>query len=154
VAAYSGGLPTAGRVLVSVANRDKRSIIFPVKRLVDLGFEIVATAGTADVLTRHGIPVTRIRKHYESTGEEIDTIEAIRSGDIQLIMNTPFGVGARLDGYEIRTAAVTMGVPCITTVQGLGAAVQGIEAVQSGAFEVRSLQEYAEELHNHRAGVQ
>ena len=65
VAAYSGGLPKSGKVLVSVANRDKRSMIFPVKRLVDLGFEVVATSGTADVLCRHGIPVTRIRKHYE-----------------------------------------------------------------------------------------
>ena len=116
-----------GRVLISVANRDKRSIIFPLKRLTDLGFEIVATAGTADVLRRHGIPVTVIRKHYERDGEGPDTVEAIRDGAIDLIMNTPFGVGARLDGYEIRTAAVVTGVPCITTVQGLGAAVQGIE---------------------------
>ena len=151
VAAYSGGLPASGRILVSVANRDKRSIIFPVKRLVDLGFEIVATSGTADVLSRHGIPVTRIHKHYEASGDQADTIEAIRSGDIQLIVNTPFGVGARLDGYEIRTAAVTMGVPCITTVQGLGAAVQGIESVRAGGFQVRSLQEHAKELGDHRA---
>ena len=153
VAAYSGGLPASGRVLVSVANRDKRSIIFPVKRLVDLGFEIVATSGTADVLSRHGIPVTRIHKHYEASGAQADTIEAIRSGDIQLIVNTPFGVGARLDGYEIRTAAVAMGVPCITTVQGLGAAVQGIESVRSGGFAVRSLQEHAAEIGDHRAAA-
>ncbi|MDQ1248087.1 MAG: carbamoyl-phosphate synthase large subunit, partial [Actinomycetota bacterium] len=145
-AVYSAGLPTSGRVLISVANRDKRSVIFPIKRLVDLGFEIVATAGTADVLRRHGIPVTVIRKHYEGSGQGPDTIEAIRAGDIVLIMNTPFGVGARLDGYEIRTAAVLAGVPCITTVQGLGAAVQGIEAVQAGGFGVRSLQEYAAAL--------
>ena len=145
-AVYSAGLPTSGRVLISVANRDKRSIIFPLKRLTDLGFEIVATAGTADVLRRHGIPVTVIRKHYERDGEGPDTVEAIRDGAIDLIMNTPFGVGARLDGYEIRTAAVVTGVPCITTVQGLGAAVQGIEAVVDGPFRVRPLQEYAAEL--------
>ena len=151
-AVYSQGLPTSGRVLISVANRDKRSIIFPVKRLVDLGFEIVATSGTADVLRRHGIPVTSIRKHYEGAGEGPDTIEAIRAGEIDLIMNTPFGVGARLDGYEIRTAAVLSGTPCITTVQGLGAAVQGIESVQAGAFEVESLQEYAAALHASRNG--
>ena len=152
-AVYSAGLPTSGRVLISVANRDKRSIIFPIKRLVDLGFEIVATAGTADVLRRHGIPVTVIRKHYQGAGEGPDTIEAIRAGDVALIMNTPFGVGARLDGYEIRTAAVMAGVPCITTVQGLGAAVQGIEAVQAGGFGVRSLQEYAAALGAERAQV-
>ncbi|HQZ84508.1 MAG TPA: carbamoyl-phosphate synthase large subunit, partial [Actinomycetota bacterium] len=103
LAAYSGGLPTSGRVLVSVANRDKRSIIFPVKRLVDLGFDVVATAGTAEVLRRHGIPVTDIRKHYEGPqAARVTTIDAIRSGDIDLIVNTPFGVGARVDGYEIR----------------------------------------------------
>ena len=146
VAAYSGGLPKSGKVLVSVANRDKRSMIFPVKRLVDLGFEVVATSGTADVLCRHGIPVTRIRKHYEGPSPEGDTIGAIRRGDIALIVNTPFGVGARIDGYEIRTAAVTMGVPCITTVQAFGAAVQGIEAVLAGPFGVRSLQEYGRDL--------
>jgi len=151
VAAYAGGLPTRGRVLVSVANRDKRSIIFPVKRLADLGFDIVATAGTADVLARNGIPVTRISKHYEGDGSGSDTVAAIRDGSIQLIINTPFGVGARLDGYEIRTAAVTMGVPCITTVQGLGAAVQGIEAVESGPFSVQSLQEFAAQLQAQRS---
>ncbi|MFI0432819.1 MAG: carbamoyl-phosphate synthase large subunit [Candidatus Nanopelagicales bacterium] len=152
VAAYAGGLPTSGKVLVSVANRDKRSMIFPVKRLVDLGFEVVATAGTADVLRRHGIPVTGIRKHYEGPSPAGDTIAAIRSGEIALIVNTPFGVGARIDGYEIRTAAVTMGVPCITTMQAFGAAVQGIEAVLAGPFGVRSLQEYARELEAARAG--
>ncbi|TXH14182.1 MAG: carbamoyl phosphate synthase large subunit, partial [Gammaproteobacteria bacterium] len=110
------------------------------------GFEVVATSGTADVLCRHGIPVTRIRKHYEGPSPEGDTIGAIRRGDIALIVNTPFGVGARIDGYEIRTAAVTMGVPCITTVQAFGAAVQGIEAVLAGPFGVRSLQEYGRDL--------
>ncbi len=151
-AVYSEGLPTSGRLLISVANRDKRSIIFPVKRLVDLGFEIVATSGTADVLRRHGIPVTSIRKHYEGEGEGPDTIEAIRAGAIDLIMNTPFGVGARVDGYEIRTAAVLSGTPCITTVQGLGAAVQGIESVQAGPFAVESLQEFAAAIDSTRNG--
>ena len=151
LAAYAGGLPTSGLVLVSVANRDKRSIIFPVKRLVDLGFDVVATAGTAEVLRRHGIPVTDIRKHYEGPqASRVTTIDAIRSGDIDLIVNTPFGVGARVDGYEIRTAAVTMGIPCITTVAGLAAAVLGIEATQAGPLGVKSLQEYAAELRTAR----
>jgi carbamoyl-phosphate synthase large subunit len=123
-------------------------MIFPIKRLADLGFEIVATGGTAEVLRRNGLKVTSIRKHYEGAGPngEPTTVEAILAGDIQLVVNTPFGVGPRLDGYEIRTAAVRRGVPCITTVQGLGAAVQGIEELLRGGRTVRTLQEYAADL--------
>ena len=69
-------------------------------------------------------------------------MEQILAGDVDLIVNTPFGVGPRIDGYEIRTAAVTRGIPCITTVQGLAAAVQGIEASRRGEITVRSLQEH------------
>ena len=143
--AYSGGLPTSGTVFVSVANRDKRSMIFPVKRLADLGFEIVATSGTAEVLRRNGVQATELRKQWQGRGEdgEPTTVDAIHAGQIDLIVNTPFGVGARLDGYEIRTAAVVTGTPCITTVQGLAAAVQGIEALRSGSIGVRSLQDHA-----------
>ena len=148
VAAYSGGLPTSGTVFVSVANRDKRSMIFPVKRLHDLGFEIAATAGTAEVLRRNGVPATIVRKHFEVGDEdsEPDTISRILDGSIDIIINTPYGVGARVDGYEIRSAAVSKGVPCITTVQGLGAAVQGIEALIRGEVDVRSLQEHGQQL--------
>ncbi|MFZ0325477.1 MAG: carbamoyl-phosphate synthase large subunit [Actinomycetes bacterium] len=152
MAAYSGGLPTGGRAFVSVANRDKRSMIFPVKRLHDLGFEVVATAGTAEVLRRNGVPATIVRKHFESDDGSSDAVQQILSGDIDLIVNTPYGVGARLDGYEIRTAAVRKGVPCITTVQGLAAAVQGIEALIRGEIGVRSLQEHAQHLRNVRGG--
>jgi carbamoyl-phosphate synthase large subunit len=144
--AYSGGLPTKGRAFVSVANRDKRSMVFPVKRLADLGFEILATAGTAEVLSRNGIPASVVRKHYEPDDGTLDAVQRILAGEVALIVNTPFGVGARLDGYEIRTAAVARGVPCITTVQGLGAAVQGIEAATRGEIGVRSLQEYGRAL--------
>jgi carbamoyl-phosphate synthase large subunit len=146
MAAYSGGLPTSGTVFVSVANRDKRSMIFPVKRLHDLGFEIAATAGTAEVLRRNGVPATVVRKHFEVTDGEPDTISRILDGSIDIIINTPYGVGARVDGYEIRSAAVSKGVPCITTVQGLGAAVQGIEALIRGEIDVRSLQEHGDRL--------
>jgi carbamoyl-phosphate synthase large subunit len=154
VAAYAGGLPTSGRAFVSVANRDKRSMIFPVKRLHDLGFDILATEGTAEVLRRNGVPAQVVRKHFEAapgTDAPRDTVALILDGDIDLIVNTPYGdgahgVGARLDGYEIRTAAVTRGVPCITTVQGLAAAVQGIEALIGGRIGVRSLQEHAADL--------
>ena len=153
VAAYAGGLPTSGTAFVSVANRDKRSMIFPVKRLHDLGFEILATAGTAEVLWRNGVPATVVRKHFQAADvdAEPDTISRILDGTIDIIVNTPYGVGARLDGYEIRSAAVTKGVPCITTVQGLGAAVQGIEAMIRGEVGVRSLQEHAADLQKARS---
>jgi len=141
-----GPLPTSGTVFVSVANRDKRSMIFPIKRLADLGFTILATEGTAEVLRRNGVDSDVVRKHFESPDGRRDTVQFILDGDIDLIINTPFGVGARLDGYEIRTAAVTKGIPCITTVQGLGAAVQGIEALMAGEIDVRSLQSYAAEM--------
>ena len=147
-AAFSGGLPTSGTAFVSLAGRDKRAAIFPVKRLADLGFRILATSGTAAVLRRNGVPVEEVRKQYEGRGPngEPTTVDAIMAGDVDLIVNTPYGVGPRLDGYEIRTAAVIKGVPCITTVQGLAAAVQGIDSLQHDEPTVRSLQEHAAAL--------
>jgi carbamoyl-phosphate synthase large subunit len=128
-------------------------MIFPVKRLADLGFEILATEGTAEVLRRNGLKATVLRKQHDGRGAhgEPTTVDAILAGEIDLIINTPYGVGPRLDGYEIRTAAVTRGVPCITTVQGLAATVQGIEALISGEIGVRSLQEWAADLVSLRA---
>ncbi len=138
-----GSLPTSGRVFVSVANRDKRSLVFPVKRLADLGFEILATSGTAEVLRRNGIPCTVVRKHYEgSTEAEPNIVDVILNGDVDMVINTPYGnSGPRVDGYEIRTAAVSRDIPCVTTVQGAAAAVHGIEALIRGDIGVRSLQE-------------
>ncbi|MEU7845010.1 carbamoyl-phosphate synthase large subunit [Micromonospora sp. NPDC049114] len=140
-AAY-GSLPTAGKIFVSVANRDKRGMIFPIKRLADLGFEIVATTGTAEVLRRHGIACEQIRKHYQA-GEGDDAVSLILRGDVALVINTPQGSGAsaRSDGYEIRSAAVTTDIPCITTVPGAAAAVMGIEARIRGDMQVRPLQD-------------
>jgi carbamoyl-phosphate synthase large subunit len=138
-AASYGSLPTSGRVFVSVADRDKRAMVFPVRRLADLGFEVLATAGTADVLRRHGIATTVVRKHFEG-GETV--IDLIMDGRIDMIVNTPYGnSGPRIDGYEIRSAAVIRGIPCITTVQAAAAAVQGIEAATAGGIGVRSLQD-------------
>ncbi len=140
-AAAFGSLPVSGTVLVTVANRDKRSIIFPVKRLADLGFTIVATAGTAEVLRRYGIDCRTVSKHYESDGS--DAVSIIRAGEVSLVINTPQGSGAsaRRDGYEIRTAAVAGDIPCVTTVPGASAAVMGIEALVRGDMTVRPLQE-------------
>ncbi|MDI5979540.1 carbamoyl-phosphate synthase large subunit [Amycolatopsis magusensis] len=138
-----GSLPTSGRVFVSVANRDKRSLVFPVKRLADLGFEILATSGTAEVLRRNGIQCSVLRKHFEgSTEGEPNVVEVILSGGVDMVINTPYGnSGPRVDGYEIRTAAVSRDIPCITTIQGAAAAVHGIEALIRGDIGVRSLQE-------------
>ncbi|NIH88538.1 carbamoyl-phosphate synthase large subunit [Amycolatopsis granulosa] len=138
-----GSLPTAGKVFVSVANRDKRALVFPVKRLADLGFEILATSGTAEVLRRNGVPSTVVRKYSEgSTPDEPNVVEVIASGGVDMVINTPYGnSGPRIDGYEIRTAAVSRDIPCITTVQGAAAAVHGIEALIRGDIGVRSLQD-------------
>ncbi|MGF1425566.1 carbamoyl-phosphate synthase large subunit [Kitasatospora sp. LaBMicrA B282] len=140
-----GSLPTKGKVFVSVANRDKRNLVFPARALVELGFEVLATSGTAEVLQRGGIPSTLVRKHSEGTGPngERTIVQLIHDGEVDLIINTPYGTGGRLDGYEIRTAAVSRGVPCLTTVQAMGAAVQGIDALTRGDVGVMSLQEHA-----------
>ena len=151
-AAAYGSLPTSGTVFVSLANRDKRSAIFPVKRLADLGFTVLATAGTAQVLRRNGVDAQVVRKYSEGPD---NCVERILAGEVVMVVNTPFGSpgngGPRLDGYEIRTAAVTVGIPCITTVQGAAAAVQGIEAQLAGEVGVRPLQELHAALRAYRA---
>ena len=140
--ASGAAFPTRGTVFVSVANRDKRAIAFPAKRLADMGFRLVATKGTAGVLERAGIPVTRVRKVSEGAENVADLI---RRGEIDLVVNTPFGRGPRTDGYFIRTAAAAGGIPCVTTLPGVLAALRGIEALRIGPNEPRSLQEYHEE---------
>src|SRR5207244_4358621 len=127
--ATGAALPAAGAVFVSVANRDKRAIVRPARRLAEFGFRIVATRGTAAVLARAGVPVTPMLKRSEGTPNAVDLIEA---GSVALVINTPFGRGPRTDGYFIRTASARAGVPCITTVPGILAAVQGIEALRAG----------------------
>jgi len=150
-AAY-GSLPASGTVFVSVANRDKRSLVFPVKRLADLGFRVLATAGTAEMLRRNGIPCDEVRKHFEEAqpGRPVQSaVDAIRAGEVDMVINTPYGnSGPRVDGYEIRSAAVGVNIPCVTTVQGASAAVQGIEAGIRGEIGVRSLQELHSSLNN------
>ncbi|OBJ69385.1 carbamoyl-phosphate synthase large subunit [Mycobacterium colombiense] len=143
-AAY-GSLPAQGTIFVSVANRDKRSLVFPVKRLADLGFRVLATEGTAEMLRRNGIPCDEVRKHFEDPQPgrpETSAVDVIKAGEVDMVINTPYGnSGPRIDGYEIRSAAVSVNIPCVTTVQGASAAVQGIEAGIRGDIGVRSLQE-------------
>lgn len=155
-AAY-GSLPAGGTIFVSVANRDKRSLVFPVKRLADLGFRVLATEGTAETLRRNGIPCDEVRKLYEPAqpGRPVaSAVDAIKAGEVDLVINTPYGnSGPRVDGYEIRSAAVSMNIPCVTTVQGASAAVQGIEAGIRGDVGVRSLQELHSALGARSAGA-
>ena len=120
-AAY-GSLPAGGTVFVSVANRDKRSLVFPVKRLADLGFRVLATEGTAEMLRRNGIPCDTVRKHFEEPSPDrpaISAVDAIRAGEVDMVINTPYGnSGPRIDGYEIRSAAVAMTFPASPPCRG------------------------------------
>ena len=139
-----GELPTSGTVFVSVANRDKRTLIFPIQRLASLGFTMLATAGTAGMLRRNGIPCETVLKHSDIKAgtDGVSIVDRIKNGEVDLILNTPAGsAGARHDGYDIRAAAVNVGIPLVTTVQGVTAAVQGIEALRAGELSVRALQE-------------
>ena len=152
-----GGLPGEGTLFVSVADRDKRAVILPVARLAELGFTILATTGTAQVLRRNGIPATGVRKVSEGRGAhgEQTIVELIESGAIDMVVNTPRGQGARADGYSIRAATTSAERPIITTVQELQAAVQALEAQLRGPFGVRSLQEHdAERVSRLRRAVE
>jgi carbamoyl-phosphate synthase large subunit len=135
-AAY-GALPFKGVAFLSVRNADKRAIVLPAKRLADLGFTLVATTGTAGILRRNGVEAQVVRKGHEGPDNVVDRI---RAGGIDLVVNTPAGPGAREDGYDIRIAAVAADIPCITTLSGLTAVVQGIEARLAGDLAVRPLQ--------------
>ena len=144
-AAAFGGLPKGGRVFVSMADRDKRSITFPMARLRQLGFEILATEGTALVLARNGIPSTVVRKNSQGRGPngEPTIVDLINDGQVALVINTPSGQGARADGYEIRAAATAADTAIVTTTQQLAAAVLAIEVIQHREFDVLSLQDAA-----------
>ena len=143
-AAY-GGLPTRGALFVSVADRDKRAVILPILRMQQLGFEILATVGTAEILNRNGITARVVRKYDQgelSFAGEPSIVDLINRSEVDIVVNTPSGRSARVDGYEIRAAAVAADLPLFTTMAQLGAAVASIEAIREG-FEVKSLQDYA-----------
>ncbi len=141
-AAAGARLPTSGAAFLSVADRDKSAATGIAIQLHDLGFELLATRGTAKALSRMGIPARTINKLSEGSPH---IVEAIAAGEVNLVINTPVGTGARSDGYEIRAAAVARRVPCITTMSGAIAAARAIAAATHGEPEVVSLQElYAE----------
>ncbi|KAA9086716.1 carbamoyl-phosphate synthase large subunit [Microbacterium radiodurans] len=142
-AAAYGGLPTSGTVFLSVADDDKRAVILPAHRLQELGFRLIATAGTAEILARNGIRVEVVGKYSEAseTGER-NVIDLINAGEVDIVVNTPSGGTARADGYEIRAAAVAGDRALFTTMAVLGAAVAALPVLREG-FEVKSLQDYA-----------
>jgi carbamoyl-phosphate synthase large subunit len=131
-------LPESGSVFITVTDTDKAAATQLATRFHDLGFEVIATHGTAQAIERMGVPVTRINKLQEGSPHVLDLI---RKRSCDLVINTPTGSGARTDGYEIRSAAVRQGIPCVTTMTGATAAARAIAAGKQGGAEVRSLQE-------------
>lgn len=142
-AAAYGGMPTSGTVFLSVADDDKRAVILPAHRLQELGFRLIATEGTAEILARNGIRVEVVGKYSETQGSgERNVVDLINAGEIDMVVNTPSGGVARADGYEIRAAAVAGDRALFTTMAVLGAAVSALPVLREG-FEVKSLQDYA-----------
>jgi carbamoyl-phosphate synthase large subunit len=137
-AAAGAVLPIEGTAFITVTDADKPAAAHIAGQLHDLGMRIVATRGTAQAISRMGVPVQVLNKLDEGSPHVVDWIER---GDVDLVINTPMGTGARTDGYEIRSAAVAKGIPCVTTLTGGVAAARAIAAARNGAPEVRSLQE-------------
>ena len=132
-------LPTEGTAFISVCDRDKRAIVPVARHLESLGFRILSTRGTARLLRAAGVPVTEVRKVHEGRPNIAD---AIVNGEVQLVINTPFGRETRSDGYHIRTAAVQHGVSNITTLAAAQASAQAIEAIKRGGLGVIALQDF------------
>ena len=149
LAAYQR-LPTSGAVFLSVKDRDKGAAVPLARRLIQMGFSIVATTGTAEVLRRQGLAVQAIHKIHEGRPNVLDLI---RDGQIALIINTPSGKATRSDETPIRSLAVAKGIPCVTTIPGALASVSGIEALRQGALPVRSLQEWHRGMRNAECGM-
>ena len=143
IAAF-GPLPKSGKVFVSLADKDKSQGIEPAKSLINLGFTILATTGTAAFLRQAGIAVTEVRKYSEGQGAmgQRTIVDLLHAGEIDLVINTPVGRGTRADGWMIRTAAIQRSIPCITTTAGFSAAVSGIAALQQGEMSVKSIQKW------------
>jgi carbamoyl-phosphate synthase large subunit len=131
-------LPREGTVFITVTDTDKPAATQLAARFHDLGFRVIATRGTAQAISRMGVPVTAINKIADGSPHVVDYI---RSQEVDLVINTPTGSGARSDGYEIRSAAVRQGIPCVTTMTGASAAARAIFAQRERLAEPRSLQE-------------
>src|SRR5262249_9172213 len=138
--AAASPLPTSGKVFLSVKNRDKRALLPIAKRLGEMGFALLATAGTAKLLARKGMTVETI--HKVADGYRPNVVDLMKRGEIALVFNTPEDGRARKDSFIIRRTAVTQYIPYYTTVDGAQAAVGGIEALLKGEMTVQPLQDY------------
>ena len=143
-------MPLKGRVFISVMNNDKRNIVFVAKKLTDLGFEIMATKGTAKVLANNGIPVQTVFKMGESRP---DIVDRIKNGEVDLVINTPSGKKPKADEVAIRSQSVAHNIPCITTLFGASAAVNGIESLLKRRISVNSIQEYHKNINDHKSEI-
>jgi len=142
-AGAGSSLPLSGSVFVSVADRDKPQIILPVARLSQMGYRILATEGTARMLERHGIAAETVIKHSKATEGQRSIVQMITDGEVDVVVNTPSGAFARVDGYEIRAATTAADKPIFTTAAQLSAAIGSFEVIRQGRFGVTPLQEHA-----------
>lgn len=142
--AAGSALPRSGAVFLSVSDRDKREIVLPARRLVELGYEIYATKGTQVVLKRNGIQAKLVKKYSDAIDGEDSIVDLINKGKIDMVINTPSGESERADGYEIRAATVTADKPMFTTVAELSAAIAALSAKEM-VRSVTSLQEYEQQ---------
>lgn len=137
--AANSPLPLSGRVFISVSNSDKKKVAAVAKQFVELGFDIVSTAGTAKVLEEAGLKVERVYKLAEGRP---NTLDLLKNREIQLVINTPAGQTPRADEVKIRTTAVYTGTPIMTTLSGARAAARGIAALKKNGYSVKTIQEY------------
>jgi carbamoyl-phosphate synthase large subunit len=138
--AASQRLPLSGTVFVSMSDREKTAVVPIVKDLIDLGFQVVATVGTRKILLEYGLEVELVLKLHEGRPHVLD---AIKNQNIQLILNTPSGEEARVDGRLIRRTALMYKIPIITTIAGARATAAAIRSLQSQSLSVKALQDYA-----------
>ena len=137
--AANAPLPTSGRVFISVSDMHKKDVAKVAKDYVDLGFELIATGGTAAVLEKAGLKVEKIYKVSEGRPNAVDLL---KNKEIQLVINTPAGQVPRADEVKIRTTAVYTGTPIMTTLSGAKAAALGIAALKKNGYTVKTVQEY------------
>ncbi|MCA9400004.1 MAG: carbamoyl-phosphate synthase large subunit [Candidatus Omnitrophica bacterium] len=138
----NSALPKDGKVFISVKDEDKRPVVLIAKRFQDLGFSVVSTPGTAKVLRANGVVVMEVKRYDQGQEPMLNLMHLIQEDQIDLIINTPSGESSQYDMRSIRAAAILHGVPCITTLQGAWAAVNGMDTVKGDRYTVQSLQQY------------
>jgi carbamoyl-phosphate synthase large subunit len=137
--AANSPLPMSGKIFISVSDAHKKKIAEVARQFAELGFELVATGGTATILEKAGLKVDRIFKISEGRPNAIDLL---KNKELQLVINTPSGATPRADEIKIRTTAVYTGTPIMTTISSAQAAARGIAALKKSGYEVKTVQEY------------